>query len=554
MWYFGNVPLNRNIINSYNQYFYFQDNIDNQFLNDTVFFEDKNTLIILDGVIFNIKQLCSEYSAHSWTECVLKLVTEPSFPDMLRGSFSGLCFNKTSGEVLSFTNHSGERQVFYWHQGDHFIATTDFSLFKDIDVSFDLNPQAMEYIISYGFMIDDSTLYKGVKRIMPGEKIVFNHSGLISRAYHRFTNTNKITISDEEAMSRIDELFRNAVKLEFDKDVEYGLRHIIDLSGGLDCRIVNYVAKTMGYQDILNISYSQEGSNEYRAMMRLNKDLQNELLFYPLDSASFVYDAENIIKMNYGLCIYSTSTGLSKILSYINRGKFGIQHGGLMGDMRDGAFPGPNYLVDVPAKVSAGMRFSRIADLSNRDFSDIENKYENQEMFDVYTRGFLGGLSTQMIRRKFGEYFSPFMDPDFYDFFLSLPLEQRVGRKILQKWAEKYYPESLRVIDDKDMCRINANPAWKKMCSTYRKIVNRINTCAMRHSVFLKQTNMNPFDYWYNKNQNIRDFIDEYYEKHQHMLKTFPEIERNVKKIMAQGNAREKTMVVSLLASLKEFG
>ena len=554
MWYFGNIPLEDNNKKIYKQHQYNQKKHDIQFENDTVFFENNECIIILDGVIFNIAQLCKTYNTSTWTECILELVKKADFPDMLRGSFSGMYFDKESEKLTAFTDHSGERQVFYWHFGNKCFISTDFSVFKSIGIKYQLNLDAMEYILSYGFMIDDSTLYCDVRRIMPGEKILFENESVVTKAYHRYTNTHKIHVSDDEAMAKIDALFRHALKLEFDKDLEYGLRPIVDLSGGLDCRVVNYVAKSMGYQKVLNISYSQEASNEYRAMMELNKDLGTELLYYPLDSAEFVYDAEKIVRMNYGLCIYSTSTGLSKILNYLNRNEFGIEHGGLMGDMRDGAFPGSDYYKDVPAKVSNGMRFSKIVDLSDRDFTEIESRYENQEMFDVYTRGFLGGLSTQMIRRQFGEYFSPFMDPDFYDYFLSLPLDQRVNRKILQKWFEKYYPEALRVVDDKDMCRINANPMWKKCCHFYGKIRNRANNFAMKHNILFRQTNMNPFDYWYQTNKAVKKYIDDYYKENSLLLEQYPKIFASAEKVMNQGTAREKTMVVSLLASIKEFG
>lgn len=65
---------------------------------------------------------------------------------------------------------------------------------------------------------------------------------------------------------------------------------------------------------------------------------------------------------------------------------------------------------------------------------------------------------------------------------------------------------------------------------------------------------MNPFDYWYQTNKAVKKYIDDYYKENSLLLEQYPKIFASAEKVMNQGTAREKTMVVSLLASIKEFG
>lgn len=524
-----------------------------KFKKDHIFCEINNCFILLDGVIFNKLDLMGNNK--SWEETVYNLKDKSNFPDMMRGSFSGAIIYK-DGRIMAFTDHCGEKPVFVYSKDNKLMICTDLLLYRrwmecaGIKLT-PYNPY-IRYMLSYGFMIEDCTCYTEVKRLMPSYSFFYDKGNVSTEKYHNFDNTNLSTLSDEEAIKKIDELFRNAIRLEFGKDSEYGYKHIVDISGGLDCRIVNYVAKEMGYTDILNITYSQTGSNEFKTSLKMAKHLNNELLFYPLDSADFIFDADKIIQMNNGLCVYATSTGASKILSLINMDEFGIEHGGLLGDIRDGAFPGHTYCEHKPADVSSGMQFSNTYHLSE-DIRSISSLYPNQEMFDVYTRGMLGGLSTIMIRNYYCEYYAPFMDPDFYDFYLSMPLEQRVKGEIFKVWIKKYYPQAYEVEEDRTMCKIDAPKYIKLLAKVKNKIEREYHQFGMRHHLFYKQNSMNPFEYWYMTNPMIRDFVFEYYEKNKNLLNFDREAVSIASDIMKKENLRDMTMVLSVLSALKIY-
>ena len=47
------------------------------------------------------------------------------------------------------------------------------------------------------------------------------------------------------------------MKRVFEKDLEYGYKHLVALSGGLDSRMTAWVGHNMGYTNMLNYTFSQ---------------------------------------------------------------------------------------------------------------------------------------------------------------------------------------------------------------------------------------------------------------------------------------------------------
>lgn len=62
---------------------------------------------------------------------------------------------------------------------------------------------------------------------------------------------------------------------------------MVDLSGGLDSRMVSWVANDMGYKEQLNISYCKEGYYDEKISKEIAKYLNHEYIFKYLDDKNF---------------------------------------------------------------------------------------------------------------------------------------------------------------------------------------------------------------------------------------------------------------------------
>ena len=77
-------------------------------------------------------------------------------------------------------------------------------------------------------MLEDYTLFKEFKKLKPGHYLKFQNGIIKSIQYYRF-NTPNYNLSEEEIVNNTDALFRQAVKRAFEKNNEYGYKHLSSL-------------------------------------------------------------------------------------------------------------------------------------------------------------------------------------------------------------------------------------------------------------------------------------------------------------------------------------
>ena len=525
-----------------------------KFIDDKIEFEDDEYILILDGVIFNKLELMKYKNTESWSECIIKMYEDDiEFFGRLRGSFNGVIFEKKSENLISFTNHTGERAVFYSKiSGKQIIISSDFNeiykYFIKNKIKYNQDINAIKFMITYGFMLNNVTYIEEIRRLMPGSYVTNQNIGV--KYYHIFGSDKEKNFEDEdEIIEEIDRKFRQAIRRQFDKDKEYGYKSLVDISGGLDSRTINYVAKDMGYKNILNISYSQINSYEQEVTEMLVKDLGFDYIYKSLDNASFIYELDEIIEKNYGLSIYSGITGGKQLLESLNMDKYGLEHTGLLGDVADGTFEFKNYHTD--AKYDDKYRFSNVL---NKDIlpKEILKNYLNQEMFYFYTRGMLGGACTHFIRRNYIETFSPFSDVDFLTLSHQIDLKTRYDNRIFRKWITKKYPDATKIVYDKTMCDINSSKARVKLEKIKRKLIPYIKS---KIGIELKEEyskGMNPYEYWYENSQELRDFIKEYFEENLERVES-KDIQNLIKEVYEKGKVIDKMCVLTALGAIKKY-
>lgn len=527
-----------------------------KFENDRVFINNKNYFIILDGVIFNNHQLIKKHNAISWEDAILKMYeSTPNFYEKFRGSFNGVIYDIGCNKITTFTNHLGERPVFYYKSDDIYLVSSDFnmmhSFLKEHNIPYTMSEYAMECMLTIGYMIDQTTYINEVKRLLPGQSIIYINNKFILDKYFEFNSNNTIEISDREAIERIDECFRNALKQEFDKDLEYGYSSIIDISGGLDSRMVAFVAKEMGYNDSFFLCYSQSGSYEYKIAQEVADYLRQDLIFYPLNNGNCLMEIDELVEQNYGLNYYAGITGGKKILSKLNLNNIGIEHTGLLGDMYEGSFSMKEF--HEPAYLEQRYRYSRVL---STDRINIPDYYPNNEMFYFYTRGLLSGLNSHLIRRNYVETFSPFMDVDFLKLSFSLPLPQRMSGHIFLKWMLAKYPEAAKIKYARTHGYVLENPVKTKLRDSFLRGCHFLNRKA--HSFFpasikLKAYGMNPFDHWYYTNPILRQFINEYFQSGIKQIGVSEELKSDIISVFNSDLPIDKLVALTVIGVYKKY-
>ena len=290
-----------------------------KFLNDKLFEGDQRKFICTDGVLLNavdlrkslhgssnFELLAQLYDAHGPREAVSKL----------RGSFSGVVYDIKESVSHVFTDHLGTKPVFYFHgrNSDCIIIASELKILlramRRLGYKAKLSVVGAYCLLTFGFMLGDYTYIEDVRRLPPGCVLTVQDNDLKITQYYKLTNVPSLNDSKDTMIAELDRRFRQAVKSEYEKDLEYGYRHICTLSGGLDSRMNLTYARQLGYHDILTITFSQTNYWDETIAKKIAADYGYDFLFYSLDNGNYLKDFETPINANDGLVLFPGSAHL----------------------------------------------------------------------------------------------------------------------------------------------------------------------------------------------------------------------------------------------------
>ena len=536
----------------------------NKFINDKCLRENSSYIVIAEGVLLNKLDLFDYYKVSDVFSLIIKMYEEKgeSFFDAFRGSFSGAVYCKDEQKWIIYTNHYGDNTIYYYYNSGRIVIGSEINFLIEClnnnNIQLSVNEYAAESILTYGYLSNDSTYANEIKRLYPGHYIVYKEKSLSIKKYYSLKTEyydlhNK---TEDEVVEKLDTLFRQAIKLEYDKDVEYGYRHITQLSGGLDSRMNLWVASALGYKNILCVNFSQSGSLDDLISNQIAKYLKTELIHFPLDSANHLLHIDEYIQKNAGSCWYSAIGGMQFILEALDMNKFGLGHTGQLGDVVIGSYlKSAEELYDM----SLGGNYSN--KISFNDICLKNNNYSDREEYLMFVRGFLGTLSSHLFYRKFSEVASPFLNIDLFNYCMSIPVELRVNHHIYKKWILKKYPDAAEFIWEKTGRKIYEKNPNKYICKIKRVIkepkiiVNKLK----RKNVSYQLSGMNPYDLWFNENEKIRLTLDNYYNDWISCANGAMEpalsdsLRKKLISLYKEGNCFEKILVITVISALKLY-
>ncbi|WP_254660828.1 hypothetical protein [Bacillus sp. FJAT-27225] len=531
-----------------------------KFTRDKVFCSKGNKCFVLDGVILNKHELFKKYDIQD--DSMVSLLETMSFTNPetfykeFRGTFAGLSIVNNS--LYLFTNHIGDKDVFYYMDEDKtlFFATDFEALIKIINrvngKKFKINKNAAYSLLTHSHVLCNETLFQDVYRLTPGHYL--SYSKEIKKIENYFTlNNNPKSISEKEATRKIDLLFKKAVKLAFDKDLEYGYKHLVALSGGLDSRMTTWVAYDLGYKNMLNYTFSQSDYLDQTIPKQITNRLRTEWLFKALDNGTYLYKYfKDSIKISGARSQSSTIAHTLSMVSNINLDKYGLIHTGQLGDVIIGTF----YDNGKKSAFTPGAGAYSTKLIDKVDYS-IKNAFhiEDMEIFKFYNRGFTGVNTGLKPMYQYTETISPFLDIDFLEFCLSLPLEFRSGHKIYIKWINEYYPDAANFVYEKVKGKINRRTITVKGIPVPWTSIPGAAIKLIRNKLGLKlstKNHMHPTDYWYKTNPELKKFYHDFYNNNINLI-TNIELKADCRLLFEGGTASEKDQVITLLGFVNLF-
>ena len=262
--------------------------------------EDKTLHITYNGEIYNHADFREElegrghvYQTHCDTETILHLYEEhgAACVERLRGMFAFAIWDSRRRELFIARDRLGVKPLYYAH-------TADGSLYFGSEIKAVLAAGACKPELNFAALPDylanhatsgEETLFRGVKRLLPGHTLVWRDGKIEIKRYwdvsfEKIESGGSGGRRDQDYIEEWTELFRTSVRLRLMADVPLGMF----LSGGIDSSAIAAVMSGMVSTPVktFSVAFQEREANELeyaRMIATAYKTNHHEVIVSPED-------------------------------------------------------------------------------------------------------------------------------------------------------------------------------------------------------------------------------------------------------------------------------
>jgi asparagine synthase (glutamine-hydrolysing) len=377
--------------------------------------------------------------------------------------------------------------------------------------------------------------------------LIYENGEIEIKEYYRFSSVPYIEDAEDEITKELDRRFREAIRLEYDKDAEGAYSHLATLSGGLDSRTNVAYAKKTGYDNITCFTFSESNYLDEKIAKQICSDHHFQFVFYALDNGDYLANhIDEIIGSNDGLVLYGGAAHQYNCLRNLSLKDYGLIHTGEMGDGLYGFLEVPYHTkAAYDIKTYSSRLIQRVQSRADAELA----KYPNSELFKLYNRGINGAFNGYRMIEQFTEFSSPFLYKDFLDYVLRIHPKYRYKGSVYLKWINAYLPEFSKY--KWEHCGVQPrypsfirDISWSIKAVSWRIFRERPKSIARR-------LNMNPFDCWWRYNKTLQRKILSIFEEKIGNLDSYPYLQEDSTTLFKEGTLLEKTQVLTLVTAIE---
>lgn len=259
--------------------------------------EDSSLHITYNGEIYNhadfrpaLEASGHTYRTHCDTETILHLYEEygESCVNHLRGMFAFAIWDQRRRELFIARDRLGVKPLYYTHtdDGSLYFGSEIKTLLEAGAVKPEINFQALPDYLANHATSGEETLFRGVKRLLPGHTLLWRDGEVQLKKYWdvSFAKTSDEGRSERDYIAEWGEMFRTSVRLRLMADVPLGMF----LSGGIDSSAIAAVMSRMVDEPIktFSVAFAEREANELeyaRIVARAFKTDHHEIVVSPED-------------------------------------------------------------------------------------------------------------------------------------------------------------------------------------------------------------------------------------------------------------------------------
>lgn len=439
--YFGSKPFLYNNLNFGD--FFISRKLNSKFQLDKVFEENLKLAVAVDGVIINSVRLQKKYDLKSNFDLIEFLYFNygEGFINELKGDFSLVLFDKEQKTLLVYTNLITSKPIYYHHdeqKGRLFFGSNSYELsclLKNNDVEYSINKSAFYSVITFHYIMGDSHFVDKIKKLKGGTYLKFNTDLNISK-YSELSNFPENEGNIENQLELLNENFEENIRLQFDKDKEYEYGHLSTLSGGLDSRMTTLVAHKLGYENIDTITFSSKGYWDEIISKNICRKFNLKNINFQLINGNYLKDYETTMRLDGGVIPYFIAHQMVKFYETIDFKNYGLVHTGQVGDAIIGntIMNSAHHFKFDHYQPSNYIYFNKMEDIVCEQMKE----HDTFELTKFYNHVNNFTMSGNQYIYPFTESVSPFLEKDFINFCLKIPVQLRNSHHAYYEWIKRY--------------------------------------------------------------------------------------------------------------------
>jgi asparagine synthase (glutamine-hydrolysing) len=235
--------------------------------------EDGQVTVVFNGEIYNYLELRREliscghvFQTSSDTETIVHAYEEygENCVDHFRGMFAFALWDTRERSLFIGRDRVGKKPLYYTlsSNGEFVFGSELKSLLEHPSVEREIDPEAVDAYLSFGYVPDPLSIFRGIKKLPPGHFLTFKDGQVSVEEYWDFSYEEGPVSSEEEYLEELRSLLDEAVRIRLVSDVPLGAF----LSGGVDSStVVGLMSRHMSQPvKTFSIGYHEDSYDELK--------------------------------------------------------------------------------------------------------------------------------------------------------------------------------------------------------------------------------------------------------------------------------------------------
>ena len=210
-----------------------------------IYNKDRSKVLTFNGEIYNYKELRKELidiGREFYTQTDSEVILQgyeawgEKVLDRLRGMFGFAIYDLNDNSLFIARDFFGIKPVHYAVVGDHLVYGSEIKSILEFPLyEKKFNAKTLDNYLSFQYALPPETFFEGIYCLLPGHYLKYKDGKLTTKRYWEATFSPDDSLSEDEAVDKIEQVFEESVNAHKISDVEVGCF----LSSGVDSSYVS---------------------------------------------------------------------------------------------------------------------------------------------------------------------------------------------------------------------------------------------------------------------------------------------------------------------------